>query len=126
MQRVQIPFLLFLCRPRYEGHMPEHKRIFTPFQIPIRKKNVLSLKNKCSHLNREFALVTHWETEAEQNTSANTPTWAPQLASAAEERSQTEVVEMLEVKTEVSWQNWPYMETVGSLPALAFQPVHKH
>lgn len=56
--------------------------------------------------------MTHWETEAEQNTSASTSTWAPQLASAAEERSQTEVVEMLEVRTEVSWQNWPYMETL--------------
>lgn len=92
--------------------MPEHKRIFTPFQIPIKKQIALSLKNKCSHLNQEFGFVTHWETELEQNTSANTPTWAPQLASAAEERSQTEVVEMLEVKTEVSWQNLPNMETL--------------
>lgn len=82
--------------------MPEHKRIFTPFQIPI-KKSVLSLKNKCNHLNNEFGFMTRWETEAEQNTSASTSTWAPQLASAAEERSQTEVVEMLEVRTEVSW-----------------------
>lgn len=74
-------------------------------------KSILSLNNEFSHPNHEFGFLTSWETEAEQNTSANTPTWAPQLASPAEERSQTEVVEMLEVRTEVSWQNWPYMET---------------
>lgn len=90
----------------------QNTKEFSPhFKFPLGKKSVLSLKNKCSHLNREFGFVTHWETEVEQNTSSNTPTWAPQLASAAEERSQTEVVEMLEVKAEVSWQNWPYMET---------------
>lgn len=90
----------------------QNTKEFSPHSKFSLKKSVLSLRNKCNNLNHEFGFVTHWETEAEQNTSANTPTWAPQLASAAEERSQTEAVEMLEVRTEVSWQNWPYMETL--------------
>lgn len=89
------------------------------------QKSVWSLNNEVSHLNHEFGFITHWETEAEQNMSANTRTWEPQLASCAEETSQTEVVEMLEVRTDFLAEQTLYGKPLEGLPALAFRPAHQ-
>lgn len=98
----------YSSKGQYLGNTGQSTKEFSPHSnFPLKKKktHILSLNNEFSHLNHEFGFIRRWETEAEQNTSANTPTGAPQLASPAEERSQIEVVEMLGVRTEVSWQN---------------------